>query len=102
MHLIFMHIFLTIVLIFGAIVSLIAGLVGVLRDLIARGPYDAPLIDASIIKVDAPIIKVDAPTVKVDAPNIKDELAWPPRHQGAARTPSVSADMHNGSSASPR
>jgi hypothetical protein len=39
-----MHVVVSIVLVFGAALVLVLGLVGVLRDLLTRGPHDAPLI----------------------------------------------------------
>jgi hypothetical protein len=39
-----MRIFVSIVLVLGAALVLVLGLVSVLRDLITRGPYNAPLI----------------------------------------------------------
>jgi hypothetical protein len=40
----FMHILSAMVLILGALIVLVLGLVSVLRDLLERGPYEAPLI----------------------------------------------------------
>jgi hypothetical protein len=40
-----MHIFVSIVLVLGAALVLVLGLVDVLRDLIMRGPHDTPLIE---------------------------------------------------------
>jgi len=53
-----MHILSSIVLIFGAIIILVLGLVSVLRDLLERSPHQAPVIE--------------------------DGLAWPPRYEGTA------------------
>jgi hypothetical protein len=62
-----MHILSSIVLVLGAIIVLVLGLLSVLRDLIERGPYEAPLVE-------------------------KDALAWPPRYQGAASSAAHPAD----------
>jgi hypothetical protein len=55
----FMHILSSIVLIFGAVIILVLGLIMVLRDLIARSPYQAPIIE-------------------------EGGLAWSPRYQAMA------------------
>jgi hypothetical protein len=62
-----MHIFSSIVLTLGAIIVLILGLISVLRDLIERGPYQAPTID-------------------------DEELAWPHRIQGTAPSAAIRAN----------
>jgi hypothetical protein len=54
-----MHMLWSILLIIGAILSLVLGLFGVLRDLIDRSPYQAPVIQ-------------------------EDGLAQPPRYPGTA------------------
>ncbi len=54
-----MHILWSVALIVGAMTILVLGLVGVVQDLLQRGPYEAPLIR-------------------------NDGLAWPARYQGAA------------------
>jgi hypothetical protein len=43
-----MHIVTAIVLTIGALAFLVLGLVGVLHDLLERGPYDAPLVEESL------------------------------------------------------
>ena len=53
-----MHILWSLVLIVGALTILIMGLMGVVHDLLQRGPYEAPLIR-------------------------NDGLTWPARYQGA-------------------
>ena len=58
-----MHILWSLALIFGALAILVLGLVGVVHDLLQRGPYEAPLIR-------------------------DDGLAWPARYQGVAAQPS--------------
>jgi hypothetical protein len=62
-----MHILWSLALIFGALTILVLGLVGVVHDLLQRGPYEAPLVR-------------------------NDGLAWPARYQGAAPQP---AEMHS-------
>jgi hypothetical protein len=57
-----MHILWSLALIFGALTILVLGLVGVVHDLLQRGPYEAPVIR-------------------------NDGLAWPARYQGAAPQP---------------
>ena len=52
-----MHIVTAILLIIGAAAFLVWGLLQVLRDLLERGPYDAPLVEES--------------------PRQEDPLAWP-------------------------
>jgi hypothetical protein len=47
-----MHIVIAIVLTIGALVFLVLGLVGVLHDLLERGPYDAPLVEESPRQAD--------------------------------------------------
>jgi hypothetical protein len=42
-----MHIVTAIVLTIGALAFLVLGLIGVLHDLLERGPYDAPLVEES-------------------------------------------------------
>jgi hypothetical protein len=42
-----MHIVSAIVLTIGALAFLVLGLIGVLHDLLERGPYDAPLVEES-------------------------------------------------------
>jgi hypothetical protein len=42
-----MHIVTAIVLTIGALSFLVLGLIGVLHDLLERGPYDAPLVEES-------------------------------------------------------
>jgi len=42
-----MHIFTGIILIIGALLFLVLGLLQVLHDLLERGPYDAPLVEES-------------------------------------------------------
>ena len=56
-----MHILTSLLLIVGALTVLVLGLVGVVPDLLERGPYEAPLIK-------------------------NDRLAWPPRYQSAGRS----------------
>jgi len=53
-----MHILWSLTLIVGALTVLVMGLVGVVHDLLQRGPYEAPLIP-------------------------HNDLAWPARYQGA-------------------
>ena len=43
-----MHIVTAIVLAIGALTFLLLGLIGVLHDLLERGPYDAPLVEESL------------------------------------------------------
>ena len=62
-----MHMLSSIVLILGAILVLVLGLISVLRDLIERGPYQAPTIDV-------------------------EELAWPHRIQETAPSAAIRAD----------
>lgn len=57
-----MHILWSLALIFGALTILVLGLIGVVHDLLQRGPYEAPLIR-------------------------NDGLTWPTRYQGAAPQP---------------
>ena len=57
-----MHILWALVLIFGALTILVLGLVGVVHDLLQRGPYEAPLIR-------------------------NDGLAWSARYRGSASQP---------------
>jgi hypothetical protein len=57
-----MHILWSLVLIVGALTILVMGLVGVVHDLLLRGPYEAPLIR-------------------------RNELAWPARYQGSSYQP---------------
>ena len=40
-----MHIFSTLLLAFGAVIVLVVALAAVLRDLLARGPHEAPQIE---------------------------------------------------------
>ena len=42
-----MHIVSAIVFTIGALAFLVLGLIGVLHDLLERGPYDAPLVEES-------------------------------------------------------
>jgi hypothetical protein len=42
-----MHFVTAIVLAIGALAFLVLGLIGVLHDLLERGPYDAPLVEES-------------------------------------------------------
>jgi hypothetical protein len=42
-----MHFVTAIVLAIGALAFLVLGLIGVLHDLLERGPYDAPLLEES-------------------------------------------------------
>lgn len=51
----------SILLAFGAVIVLLVSLISVLRDLLARGPHEAPLIE-------------------------EDGLAWPRRYQGVANS----------------
>jgi hypothetical protein len=60
-----MHILWSLALIVGALTILVLGLVGVVQDLLQRGPYEAPLIR-------------------------NDGLSWPARYQGAAPQPAES------------
>lgn len=65
-----MHILWLLALIVGALTVLIMGLVGVVHDLLLRGPYEPPLIR-------------------------NDDLAWPARYQGAAPQPAqLQRDTH--------
>ena len=57
-----MHIVWSLALIFSALTILVLGLVGVVHDLLQRGPYEPPLIS-------------------------DDRLAWPTRFQGAVPQP---------------
>jgi hypothetical protein len=54
-----MHILWSLALILGALAILVMGLVGVVHDLLQRGPYEPPLIR-------------------------NDGLAWPARYQGSS------------------
>jgi hypothetical protein len=63
----FMHILGSIVLILGATIILVLGLISVLRDLIERSPHQGPVIE-------------------------EDGLAWPPRYQGTAPLAATPAD----------
>jgi len=62
-----MHILSSIVLIFGAIIILVLGLVSVLRDLLERSPHQVPVIE-------------------------EEGFAWPPRYQGIAPSAVIPAD----------
>jgi hypothetical protein len=66
-HGLYMHIFLAIVLILGAITALLSGFMSVLYDLLERGPHDAPLIP------DVPLTQ-------------RDDVGWPPRFPGGGRS----------------
>jgi hypothetical protein len=57
-----MHILWSLVLIVGALSTLVMGLFGVVHDLLQRGPYEPPLIR-------------------------NDDLAWPARYQGSSYRP---------------
>jgi hypothetical protein len=65
-----MHIFMSIAMILAGILILVVGLIQVLRDLLARSPHEAPLIE-------------------------DDGLAWPPRYQGSTASPPAS-DLRGG------
>jgi hypothetical protein len=62
-----MHILSSIVLILGAIIILVLGLISVLRDLIERSPHEAPIID-------------------------EQGLAWPHRYQETVPAVATRAD----------
>jgi hypothetical protein len=61
-----MHILSSIILILGALIVLILGLVSVLHDLLERGPYEVPLIDQN---------------------SHQDGMGWSPLFQEAALSP---------------
>ena len=54
-----MHIVTAIVLTIGAPAVLVWGLVGVLNDLLERGPYDAPLVEESRDREDPAVWTAD-------------------------------------------
>jgi len=66
-----MHILWSVALIVGALTILIMGLVGVVHDLLQRGPYEPPLIR-------------------------NDGLAWPARYQGASPQPAQARETRFG------
>jgi hypothetical protein len=66
-----MHILVSVLLIVAALTVLVLGLVGVVHDLLDRGPYETPLIK-------------------------DDSLAWPPRYQRVARGSGPPAEIVGG------
>ena len=70
-----MHILWSLALIVGSLTILVMGLVGVVHDLLQRGPYEPPLIR-------------------------DDGLTWPARYQGTSTRPSQSQrEAHFGGAA---
>jgi hypothetical protein len=63
-----MHIFLSIALILGAVIILVAGFIRVLHDLLERGPYEAPLLNDDELAWPRPSQEKVPPALNLDLP----------------------------------
>ena len=54
-----MHILMMIAVMMAALALLVLGLVGVLQDLLERGPYDAPLVEDAPCRQDPSVCAAD-------------------------------------------